>query len=376
MFTHALKLFEIGGIEIKVDLGWALVALFIAWSLAQGVFPQLYEGLDTADYIWMAAAAVLGLAVSIIAHELAHSFVAKAYGTPVSSITLFMFGGVAAMEDEPRSPKSEFFIAIAGPIMSIALCAGFVLSSNLFAGEEPQSAAYGVLRYLGLLNGVLAVFNLLPAFPMDGGRALRAALWARSGDAMNATRQASSIGKSFGTVFIGLGIVAALAGAFAPGIWYVLIGLFLRGAAEASYTGVRVRSLLGAARVRQHMTLNPHTVQADTSLDRFVTEHVYRRHHDFFPIEQDGGVVGVATLRDVKGVQRDAWGETAIVDVMQPVGESNTIAVDTSALAALQKMRETRQSRLLVLEQGRLVGVVVLKDLLDLIALDAQLEQT
>ena len=212
MFGHSLTLFTAFGIKVRVNIGWAFIAAFIAWSLAQGFFPQIYAGLSASTYWSMALLALLGLAVSIVLHELAHSLVGRAFGMPVHSITLFMFGGVAELEEEPETPRAELLMALAGPAMSIALAAVFAV---LEAAAEPGSAALaGVFGYLAVINLVLAVFNLLPAFPMDGGRALRAILWSRSGDIGRATRIAGRAGTVFGTMLMLAGLLVILSGGF------------------------------------------------------------------------------------------------------------------------------------------------------------------
>lgn len=260
MFGQDLQLFRIFDIDIKINPGWAVIATLLAWSLAQGVFPNLYEGLETSTYWGMALLGVLGLGFSIIMHELAHSVVAGSLGTRVSSITLFMFGGIAVMETEPKSPGREVLIALAGPVMSLCIGLAFLALATSLGGGAIRPASAGVMHYLGLLNTMLAVFNLIPAFPMDGGRALRAALWAATGDFRRATRQASNIGKAFGTVLMALGGVSIVFGNLIGGIWWILIGGFLRAAAGASYINLKVEAALEGLAVERFMTADVQTV--------------------------------------------------------------------------------------------------------------------
>jgi Zn-dependent protease len=372
MFGRSLTLFKIFGIRIKVNIGWALIAAFIAWSLAQGVFPELYAGLGATAYWWMAVAAIFGLGASIVLHELSHSLVARAFGVPLQGITLFALGGVAELEEEPPTPTAEFLMAIAGPAMSFAL--GFAFSGLGQAAGEARPALAGVLGYLGLLNFVLAVFNMIPAFPLDGGRALRAIVWAVRGDYRAATRLAARIGAGFGIALMIAGVFIAVAGSFASGLWWVLIGLFVRAAAEGADFQEEAAEQLQGRLVRELMTPDPDTVSPELTLRRFVDEHVYRQHHDVFPVTDGGRPIALVGLRQLKAAAPDLWDHVTVGQVAAPISEDNTIEASADSLEALKKMQQSRQSRLLVVDGGRLAGVLVLKDLLELIALRHQLE--
>lgn len=362
MFGANFRLFNLFGIEIRINPGWGVIAALVAWSLAQGVFPNLFAGLATGTYWVMALITVLGLAGSIILHELSHALMAARFGTPVSSITLFMFGGVAALNEEPKTPKAELYIALAGPAMSLALAGGFYAVSR-FLGEASLIAS--VSHYLGLLNLVLALFNLLPAFPMDGGRALRAGIWATTRDKDRATRYASRTGKGFGSVFMALGLVAVLLGNFIGGLWWVLIGGFIRAAAIGEYESLRIKAALAGERVRTFMTQSVDTVPINLNLRTFVDKYLYVYGHDLFPVIEDGCPVGTIELADVKAVPQHRWGETPIVDVMKPLSSERITEPRTPALEALSQMSRTHQTRLLVISSGQLAGMLVLKDLLD-----------
>ena len=208
MAKNQVTLFEIAGFAVKVDWSWAILAMLIAWSLAEGFFPSLYEGLPVAAYWWMGVAGVLGLFLSILLHELSHSVVARYYGLPIRGITLFIFGGVAELEEEPLSPRVEFRMAIAGPILSVVLGVTFYLLGLLGEALGWSAPVVGVPRYLASLNLILAVFNLIPAFPLDGGRVLRAWLWHRWRDMRRATRAAANAGIAFSVVLMGIGFIS------------------------------------------------------------------------------------------------------------------------------------------------------------------------
>ena len=213
MFGKRFVLFEILGFKVQIDGSWLFLAVLVTWSLATGVFPVWYEGLSPATYWWMAVAGVIGLVFSLIFHELSHSLVARRFGLPIRGITLFIFGGVAEMEEEPASGKVEFLMAVAGPVSSCVLAVGFYVLAVIGLAQGLPDPVLGILDYLALINGMLAAFNLLPAFPLDGGRMLRAALWYYKGDLREATRLASRSGEIFGIVLMALGAVVTSAGA-------------------------------------------------------------------------------------------------------------------------------------------------------------------
>ena len=374
MFGNSFLLFKLFGIEIRINPGWAVIATLVAWSLAQGIFPELYAGLDTSAYWAMAIVAVVGLGVSIVVHELAHSLVAARYGTPVSSITLFMFGGVAALEQEPKAPIPELLMALAGPAMSLLLAGLFFGGSLALGGVEQNPVRAGVFHYLALLNMVLAIFNLVPAFPMDGGRALRATIWAVTGDIRTATRRASIVGKYIGTGFMLAGVLAVVTGNLVGGIWWMLIGGFIRASAIGSFMNTRIESVLEGLPVSRFMTANPDTITTDLSLADFVENHLYRFGHDMFPVLKDGRPAGTIGLGEVRKVPKDAWHQTLTGDIMTPLVPVKTIAGDETALNALLQMQKNGLNRLLVIDGGTLLGVIVLKDLMELLSMKLALE--
>jgi Zn-dependent protease/CBS domain-containing protein len=375
MFGKNLVLFEILGFKVQVNLTWVFLALLIALSLALGFFPQLYSGLPPTTYWWMAVAAVIGLFFSIVLHELSHSLVARRFGVHMRGITLFIFGGVAEMEQEPPSPKAEFYMAIAGPIMSLLLAALFYAGAAVAASWSLPEPLQGVLSYLGLLNVVLAIFNMVPAFPMDGGRALRAGLWWWKGNLRRATRIAADIGSGFGYALIGLGILNAIGGNVVGGIWWFLLGMFLRAAAKGSFYQLEMRRMLEGEPVRRFMTRHPVTVPPGISVRELIEDYVYTDYHDLFPVTDGDRLVGYVTLRHVKEVPRDHWGMVQVSAILTPASAENTIEADEDAVKALALMQRTASSRLMVTEGGRLVGIIALKDIMKLFALRMDLEE-
>jgi Zn-dependent protease len=250
MFRYRVTLFSLFGFKVSVDASWLLLAVLITWSLAVGYFPQAAPGLPKETYWWLGVAGLIGFAFSIVFHELSHSLVARRFDMPIRGITLFVFGGVAEMEDEPPGAKAEFWMAIAGPLMSFFLALVFFLLGGLFveagaAKPTPLAVLFGLLAYI---NTVLGVFNLVPAFPLDGGRVLRAALWYWKGDIAWATRVAASAGSVFGFVLIAIGLVNAVTGNIVGGLWWFLIGrFFARGGRRRSVAADRPLGAVGPA---------------------------------------------------------------------------------------------------------------------------------
>lgn len=373
MFRYRVTLFRLFGFAVRVDASWLLLALFITWSLATGYFPTTLAGQPPATYWWMGLWGALGLFVSIIVHEFSHSLVARRLGLPITGITLFVFGGVAEMEDEPPSARAEFLMAVAGPAASLALGGAIYLSAGVVAGPDAGVTA-AVLSYLGLINVVLAVFNLVPAFPLDGGRMLRAALWHWMGDLRRATRIAADIGRLFGFWLIAAGILSALAGNLLGGVWWFLIGLFVIQSAGASYQQVLLRQVLGGQPVARFMTSVPVAVPASITLEELAAQYLFRLYFKFYPVVEKDRPVGCVHTDQLKTVPREEWARRSVRDVMQPLTEENTIGADADAMQALARMTRGGKSRLVVLDAGRLVGLIALKDLLKFFQLKVDLE--
>ncbi len=375
MFGKPLTLFRVFGFEVKADWSWLILGALIVWSLARGLFPGWIPGLDPAAYWLMGAAGAAGLFLSIVFHELCHSLVARRFGIDMRGITLFLFGGVSEMGDEPPSPKAEFFMAVAGPASSVVLAAVLTAAGLILRGGGPATPVTGVLRYLGLLNFVLAGFNLIPAFPLDGGRVLRAILWRAWNDLRRATRLASSVGLGAGAVLMGLGALQFLTGQVVGGLWTLIIGLFVRGAARSSYRQILFRGALEGVPVRKLMTAEPVTVAPATSVLRLVEDYVYKDQHKMYPVVEDGRLLGCVTLDQVKGIAREDWPARDVGGLARDCSADNTIGPDEDVLKALARMQRTGRSRLLVAADGKLAGIIALKDIMGFIALKLELEE-
>lgn len=374
MFTKRIPLFKLFGFGVAVDLTWLILAALVTWSLAAGLFPALYPELGQTAYWSMGVVGMIGLLISIVVHEFSHSLVARAYGMPIKGITLFIFGGVAEMNEEPVGPKPEFFMAIIGPITSLVVAAVFyALTLGVEAVGWPVTVS-GVLSYLATINVILAVFNMVPAFPLDGGRVLRAALWGWKGNYLRATRIASNFGEGFGLLLILLAVFSVLGGNFIGGMWWFLIGLFVRGAAQASYQQTLVRQALQDVPISRFMTEQPITVEPSLSLDDLVDDFFYRHYFKTFPVVESSRIIGCVHLRDVKEVPRDKWRENRVRNIMRNCTEENTVEPKIDAAAALTSMLRSGAPRLIVAEGERLVGIVSQSDILRFLAVKLNLE--
>lgn len=374
MFGKGIRLFRILGFDVKVDPSWIVLAVLVAWSLSTGLFPMQVKDLSTGTYWMMGIVGAAGLFLSIIVHEFSHSLVARKGGMPMKGITLFIFGGVAEMGDEPPGPGTELMMAAAGPLASIAIA--LVFYGLYSVGGWIPTPARAVIGYLALINGLLAGFNLVPAYPLDGGRVLRAILWGVKKDIHWATRVSSTVGSAFGFFLIFMGILNVLRGNFIGGMWWFLIGMFLNGAARASYQRLVTRRALEGESVRRFMSENPVTVSPSMTVERLVEDVVYKHHHKMYPVvTEDGRLEGCVSTKDVKSVPREEWARKTAGDLFSSCTPDNTIGPDEDATKALAAMNRSRESRLMVVEEDRLVGVLALKDLLDFLSLKVDLEK-
>lgn len=349
-------------LEIRIDYSWFLVFLLLVWSLSTGVFPVTY-GFD-ARLSWMlGTVAALLLFFSVLVHEISHALVARAYGTEVSGITLFLLGGVAHIKSEPETPGAEFCIAAIGPVVSFLLgllcLVGWWLTGGrvmLTHGALPGPVA-ALFNYLGVVNIALALFNLIPGFPLDGGRILRSAIWKVTGSLRKATCWASLAGQGFGWLLIGLGLFQVVNGSFS-GFWLAFVGWFLHSAARASYQQQLLRGALNGVAVADVMSQEVPPVNAELRVRQFLEEYVLQYPHAFYPVVRDGEFVGIVATEDVQNLQRNLWGVTCVGVLAQMPEEERVVSEDVGAWDALARMIEQDAQRLLVIRDGRLKGIV------------------
>ena len=368
MFKNAVTLFELAGFKIRVDPSWLLIAALVVWSLAATFFPAQLPGRTRYEYLALSVFSMLGLFASLILHELSHSLVARRFGLQVGGITLFIFGGVAELEQEPRDARSEFWIAIAGPAMSFALALAFYILAVGLGSRGTATLPTAAFSYLGFINLLLALFNLVPAFPLDGGRVLRAALWHFGKDLLWATRIASGFGTVFGLLLIVSGILSLLTDSSVGGLWQILIGFFIVSASRSSYQQLLIKTALRDRTVRSLMTASPVTADAADSIEHTVNETMLRHSVSFVPVLQEGRLLGYVDLARIRQVERGNWPTTRLGDILVACDENNTVSPDMPVDQLFGQLVKNNRRKMLVGEPGHLEGVISLSDLLALLA--------
>lgn len=359
MFGNAWRLGRLGGVEIRVDSSWIVIALLITYSL----FIQFNEAFPI-----LATLGVLSLAIlfsllffgSVLIHELAHAVVARRRGIPVRGITLFLFGGATHAKVEARGPKDELVVSIVGPVTSLVLGGLFWLLGTALQPATPPLG--GGFRYLGGVNVVLAVFNMLPGFPLDGGRVLRSLVWRATGSLNRATRVASIAGQAVGYLMVAAGVFFLVQGILPSAIWLAAIGWFVAQAARSSYTELRVRRLLESVEAEDLMMPELILVPPDITLREAVDHYFMRYDHPAFPVETDGRTIGLLTLRGVKRVPQEAWGIRTVRDTMEPLGQQCSVEATARMDEVLAKLQDGQLGRCLVLRDGDVVGIITPSD--------------
>src|SRR5438105_9159315 len=372
-----IKLFRIWGIQIGLHFSWLLIALLVVLSLA-GQFQATNPQWGT-NVVWAVSilTAILFFA-AIVLHELSHAAIAKMRGLPVKSITLFALGGVAQIEKEASDPKTEFWMGIVGPITS-ALIGGLCLAVAALIGWDPaarhQSPPLAMLVWLGVINIALAVFNMIPGFPLDGGRVLRAIIWWINGDAGRATRIAARTGQAIAFVFIIVGLFRFFNGAGFGGLWLTFIGWFLLDAERSSHAQVEILKHLRGVRVRDVMTHDWPAIETGTDLQTFVDEHLLRSGHRNFAVQKNGKIVGLITPHEVKDIERTRWRQTSVGEAMLPLDRLHGVKPATPVTDALEKMGREDVNQLVVLSNSHLDGIVSRGNILRLLQTRAELGQ-
>ncbi|HXF97139.1 MAG TPA: site-2 protease family protein [Gaiellaceae bacterium] len=353
------RLGRVAGVEIGLNWSWLVVFALIVWSLTAGVFPDQNPGLADSTYLAMGVVAAVLFFASILLHELGHALQARREGMEIEGITLWLFGGVATFRGMFPSAGAEFRIAIAGPLVSLALG---VLFSALAPLSELPAAVDGVTAWLGYINLALLVFNLLPALPLDGGRVLRALLWQARGDFGWATRIAAGAGRGFGYAFIGIGVALFIfQGAFS-GAWLAFLGWFLLMASASEARYLATRQALSGLRVADLMAREPACVTPGMTLGEFMDEVAWSRRFTTYPVVEGERPVGLLPFRRVARVPRREWDARRVEECMVPLAEVETLRGEEPAFEAFQRLAENELGRGLVLEDGRLVGLLSVSD--------------
>ena len=368
-----VQVFKIIGIDIKINYTWFIIFGLVTWSLASGYYPNKIPGMNVSVYWLMGIFSSVLLFTSVLAHELSHSFVAKKHGLNIKSITLFIFGGVAQIEQEPKDAKTEFKIAIAGPACSffLSFLFGYMKLVGMRIGMSlPLLVVFG---YLSFINGMLGIFNLVPGFPLDGGRVLRSFWWHKTGDLRRATQIASNAGKVVATILIILGFINVFGGDLIGGIWLIFIGMFLQQASEAGYQQVLIRKALGGIKVEEVMTKHVITVDENTIISDLIEKYFFIYRFASFPVVSGRKLIGIISLHDIKELPRENWFTTRVGDVMEKITEDTVVHPHDDATSVLNKMVQIGKGRMPVVLAGHLIGIISRKDIMSILRIRADL---
>ena len=352
----SLRIGKIFGIDIYIHISWVVIIVLLTWSLAVGWFPVLYHGFSAITYWILGFIAAVLLFVSVLLHELAHSVVARARGLPVKNITLFIFGGVSNIEKEPGSPGIEFQVAVVGPLASLLI--GALALALLYLLGQNTSALAAILFYLGFANILLGIFNLIPGFPLDGGRVLRSIVWKINGNLRRATRIVTVVGQIIAYLFILVGIWLFFVGYFIDGLWFGFIGWFLLSSAQSANSEVMLQSVFRGVTVGEVMNTAPTTVPANISLQRLVDEYFLPHGLRSALVTQVDRLAGLITLTDIRHVPREEWGQTPVGLAMIPRERLHIVSPQQSLNDVLPLMAGRDVNQLPVVQDERLVGVL------------------
>ncbi|MEM3403213.1 MAG: CBS domain-containing protein [Nitrososphaeria archaeon] len=369
----SLKIISLLGIPVKLHYTLVLGAIFISWTLAVGYLPSEYPGLSSMTYWMIGVISAVLLFASVLVHELAHSHIAKKNGLPVKRIVLFIFGGVSEIEEEPKEAHIELRMALAGPLTSFLIALALWSLQYIARAFEASVIIYAPLEYGAYINAVLGGFNLLPAFPLDGGRVFRAGIWYWKKDLIKATRIATKMGVFFAYLMIFGGLVLIIGGIFIGGLWLTLIGWFLKSGAESSYRHTIIGEALAGVKIRDIMTREVHTVDPDYSIKEVVEMRFSQYKHTGFPVEKDMKLLGIITIEDIRKIPREKWQETKVNEAMTACEKLTCASPDEPAVDALIKMSKHNIGRLPVQDNGKLVGIITRSDILHAIRIRTEL---
>ena len=360
MFGSSWRIGRIAGVEIRVDPSWVLIALLVSYSLYLQ-FMEDTRSLEPAVAVVLAVVFALLFFGSVLTHEMAHALMSMRRGIPVRGITLFMFGGATHAKVESRRPQDEFVISIVGPLTSLVL--GGVFLGLAFALQDANRPVAGGLLRLGAVNILLGVFNMLPGFPLDGGRVLRSIVWRVTGNFGKATRVASIAGQVVGYLLVAAGVFLFSRGFVGNAIWIAAIGWFLAQAARASYEDIQMKRFLESVDAEDLMTPDLVRIPADLTLREAVDRYFMRYDHGAFPVESDGRTMGLISLRGVRRVPQDEWTTRQVRDTMDEVADHITVEPNARMDHVLAKLQDAERQRVLVVRDGDVVGIITPSDI-------------
>ncbi|MDD5371159.1 MAG: site-2 protease family protein [Anaerolineaceae bacterium] len=361
MNKSSLRLGQILGIPVGLDYSWFLVFALFTWSFATGYYPNEFTNWPTAEYWIVGAVTAVMLFGSVLLHELGHSWVALRYKIPVRSITLYIFGGISQISTEPTSALSEFWITIAGPIVSFALAGLFALLILILPAVAPFLALF---KYLAYINLVLGAFNLIPGFPLDGGGVLMAIVWGITHNRHRALLFASVTGNLFAYLFIFYGALQIFGGNLMNGLWTAFIGWFLLTASRGQVQQERIKGILSGHKVAEAMSRNYTAIQSDTTLQDLIDDHIFGGGRRNFIVEKDGQVIGLLTQHQLKAIPEDQWSTTKAAQAMLPASQLKQIGLDTELWEAIEEMDRDGVNQLPVIDEGQIQGMLTREDLI------------
>jgi Zn-dependent protease/CBS domain-containing protein len=371
----SFRIGKIMGIDIEVNASWFIIFALVTYTLAAGYFPVYYPAFDSTTR-WVSSSVIaLMFFASVLLHELSHSVVSIKLGMPVKKITLFIFGGIAQIEQEPDEPVKELKMAIAGPGMSLLLCGLFFILAKLFAVMNFSQAAVVSLEYLSNINLSLAIFNLVPAFPLDGGRVLRALIWRFSGNLQKSTRIASAMGSIFGYLLIAAGIFLLLNNYIVNGVWLLFIGWFINQMSKESYQSMLLSDIFDKIKVREFMTDKVVTVDRSISVQELVEAYFYKYKFALFPVSQDGRITGIVSTASVKALDPAARPQTSVGSIATPLSDKLVVSPDDAVSKAMSKLSSNGAGRVLVMEGENLLGIVSNTDILNYLWIKNQISK-
>lgn len=372
MFKSSIKLFKVFGIEIRLDYSWFIIFALFAYFFGFIYFPSVLPGINKGLLALITIVTVILFFISVLIHEMSHSLVARRKGISVKRITLFLFGGMAQIEKEPETPYSEFIMAIAGPAASFVIAIIFgviwIFTGNIAPIREP-------VKYLAIINIVLGVFNMLPGYPLDGGRVLRSIIWKVTENLERATFIASTVGRVIGFMIIAVGIFFILTGNFLNGVWLAFIGWFLQSSAQMGYRQIIFETSIKGIKVRDVMNENIVNVTKDITIQDLVDDYFMKYRFGRFPVIEDEKTqrfIGVISLHDIKGVSKEEWAKVKIGDIVKSVSESEKVDMSMEISDAIKKMGKNDLGHLVVMSGDKLRGIITKSDVMRFIKIRSE----
>jgi len=373
MFRSSLKLFKVFGIEIRLDYSWFIIFALFAYYFGFNYFPAVLPGANNGIIAIVTFITVILFFTSVLVHEMSHSLVAKSQGTPVGRITLFLFGGMAQIEKEPETPKNEFVMAIAGPAASFVLA---ILFGIIWLLTRQYEIIREPVRYLTIINIILGIFNMLPGYPLDGGRVLRSIIWKVTDNIKKATLIASTAGRVIGFLIIAVGIFFLFTGNFLNGVWFAFIGWFLQSSAQMGYRQLVFETSIKGVKVGDVMNDDIKKKKKNMTLQELIDEYFMRYRFGRFPVVEDlrsERLIGIISLHDIKSIERQKWPETRVGDIVKTIDEDEKVGMSMEISEAIKKMGKTGLGHLVIMSGNKLKGIITKSDVMRFIKLQSEL---